>query len=60
VLIAVNIPQEDLEQFYLYVDQVASTSCHFCVDYENNAPILVARGPKVWLADLWPQVKHYE
>jgi hypothetical protein len=60
VLIAVNVPQESLAQFYLSVDQVASTSCHFCVDYENNAPILVARGSKVPLVDLWPQVKHYE
>jgi hypothetical protein len=60
VLIAVNVPPEDLRQFYLSVDQVASTSCHFCVDYENNAPILIAREPKVPLEELWSQVKHYE
>jgi hypothetical protein len=60
VLVAVNVPKEDLAQFYLSVNQVASTSCRFCVDYENNAPILVAQGPEVPLADLWPQVKHYE
>jgi hypothetical protein len=60
VLIAVNVPPEDLRQFYLSVDQVASTSCHFCVEYKNNAPILIAREPKVPLEELWSQVKHYE
>lgn len=59
-MIAVNVREEYLAQFYLSVEQAASTSCHFCVDYENNAPILVAQGPKVPLADFWPQVKHYE
>jgi 4-amino-4-deoxy-L-arabinose transferase-like glycosyltransferase len=60
VLIAVNVPQQDLAQFFLSVNQVASTSCHFCADDENNAPILIARGLKVLPVDLWPHVKHYE
>jgi 4-amino-4-deoxy-L-arabinose transferase-like glycosyltransferase len=60
VVIAVNVSQEYLARFYLSVEQVATTSCHFCVDYENNAPILVAQGSKVPLGDFWPQAKHYE
>jgi 4-amino-4-deoxy-L-arabinose transferase-like glycosyltransferase len=60
VLIAVNVPREDLARFYASVEQVASTSCRFCVDYENNTPILVARRPKVTLMEVWPQAKHYE
>lgn len=60
VLIAVGIPQEELAQVYTSVEQVGITSCRFCVDYENEAPILVARGLKVPLVEVWPQVKHYD
>lgn len=60
VVIAVNVSQKNLARFYRSVEQVATTCCHFCVEYENNAPILVARGPKVPLVEFWPQVKHYE
>jgi 4-amino-4-deoxy-L-arabinose transferase-like glycosyltransferase len=60
ILIAVGIPRQQLTPFYSSVEQAASTSCRFCVDYENNAPVLVARGPKTSLTRAWPQVKHYE
>ena len=60
VLIAVNVSQEDLESVYESVDQVALTSCRFCVDYENNAPIVVAHGPKVSVTEMWSFVKHYD
>ena len=53
-------PQEELAQVYTSVEQVGITSCRFCVDYENEAPILVARGLKVPLVEVWPQVKHYD
>ncbi len=60
VLITVNISRERLTPFYTSVELVASTACEFCVDYENNAPIIVARGLKVPLAKMWPVVKNYK
>lgn len=60
VLIAVNVPLAELAPFYDSVELVASTSCHFCVEYENQAPILVARGIAVPLDEVWPQVKNYK
>jgi Dolichyl-phosphate-mannose-protein mannosyltransferase len=60
VLITVNIPRDGLAELYENVEWAGYTSCRFCVSYENNAPIFVARGLKVPLADVWPQVKHYE
>jgi hypothetical protein len=60
VVIAVNVSQEYLTRSYRSVEQVATTSCRFCVDYQNNAPILVAQGLKVPLVEFWPLVKHYE
>lgn len=60
VLIVVNIPQEQVERFYSSVEQVASTSCRYCVNYENNAPIIVAKEPKMPLAEMWPYLKHYK
>jgi hypothetical protein len=62
VLITVNISPQDAAQGYDSVTLAASTSCAACVDFENNAPILVLRQPKATatFAELWAQAKHYD
>jgi hypothetical protein len=44
------------------VTLAARTSCAACVDFENQAPILILRQPKaqVPFAVLWAQAKHYD
>lgn len=62
VLITINVQSQVMSQEYGSVVLAARTSCANCVDFENNAPILIARDPKftVPFAKLWPQVKMYE
>jgi hypothetical protein len=62
VLITINVPQEDAAQEYTSVTLAARTSCDACVDFENNAPILILRQPKAKLPFelLWKQAKHYD
>ena len=62
VLITINIAPQDAAQAYGSVTLSARTSCAACVDFENNAPILILRQPKskAPFAALWPQVKHYD
>jgi dolichyl-phosphate-mannose-protein mannosyltransferase len=60
VLITINISPQDAAQGYTSVTLAAKTSCPECVDFENNAPILILRQPKVPFAELWSQAKHYD
>lgn len=60
VLITINIAPQDAAQGYDSVTLVARTSCAACVDFENNAPILILRQPKTPFAILWRQARHYD
>ncbi len=62
VVITINIAPQDAAQGFSSVTRVARTSCAACVDFENQAPILILRQPKVKVpfAVLWAQTKHYD
>lgn len=60
VLITINIAPQVALQGYNSVTLAARTSCTACMDFEDNAPILILRQPKVPFSALWAQVKYYD
>ena len=60
VLITINIDPQDAARGYGSVTLAARTSCNACVDFENNAPILILRQPKEPITVLWSQARHYD
>jgi len=60
VIITINIAQEDAARAFGSVTLAARTSCAACVDFENQAPILILRQPKVPFAVLWAQATYYD
>ena len=62
VIIGVGFQPADFKATYGSIVLAATESCQYCIDYENNLPIIVATNPitPVDLARLWPGVKHYE
>ena len=60
VLITINIAQEDAAQAYRSVTLAAWTSCENCVTYENHAPILILRQPKLPFSEIWVLGMHYD
>lgn len=60
VLITVNIPLTDIASGFDSVKFAGSTACTYCMPYENNAPIFIARGLHANIYDAWPAVKVYE
>ena len=60
VLISVDIGPEPLRELYAEVRQVAVYRCEYCMPWRDDAPIYLARGPKVPLEEVWPRFKHYE
>jgi hypothetical protein len=60
VLITINIPPQTAAQAFGSVTVAAHTSCKACVNFENNAPILILRDPREPFRVLWTQAKMYE
>src|SRR5215469_11241515 len=60
VLITINIAPQDAAQAYRSVTLAAWTSCENCVTYENHAPILILRKPKLPFSEIWVLGKHYD
>jgi hypothetical protein len=60
VVITISVSPQDAAQAFSSVTLAARTSCAACVDFENQAPILILRQPKVPFAVLWAHAKHYD
>lgn len=60
VVITVNYPAEGVEGLFATVHRVVTYQCELCMDYEDDAPILVARNLLIPLQRAWEQVKHYD
>jgi len=60
VIITINIAPQDAAQAFRSVTLATRTSCDECVAYENHAPILILRQPKVPFAILWAHGKYYD
>ena len=59
VLIIVGGRAEDHSKTYESVQQVATHINENAMPYETNLPIFLCRKPKVALADVWQNTKHY-
>jgi hypothetical protein len=60
VLIVVGSSEERLRARFEHVERAATIECGRCMPYENHRPVFIARGLRRPVADLWPQIKHYD
>jgi hypothetical protein len=60
VLIVVGSSEERLRARFEQVERAATIECGRCMPYENHRPVWIARGLRQPVAQLWPQIKHYE
>jgi len=49
----------DLASYFESVEHVASTSCSYCMPYEDNRPIFLCRGAKFSFPEIWPAEKQF-
>lgn len=59
VVIVIGGPADELREFFTSVEEVARTACGYCMPYENDRPIFVARGWKVPLSTVWSATKRF-
>jgi hypothetical protein len=59
VVITINYPLQDLEGGFESVKAAGAVKCTYCMPFENNAPIFIARGLKAPIEAAWPSVKDF-
>ena len=59
VMIIVGGSVENHAPDFAEVKRVATTSCRYCMPYEDGVPIYLCRGLKRPLSDVWPLIKEY-
>jgi hypothetical protein len=57
VVIVVAIDDGLLRRSFESVSEAAVYDCQHCMAWRTNLPIYVARGPRLTLAELWPQLR---
>jgi hypothetical protein len=50
----------ELQPAFEKVEQVGVFTCQYCMPFENDSPILLARGIKTPLQQAWPAVKFFQ
>ncbi|HEV2390695.1 MAG TPA: glycosyltransferase family 39 protein [Nitrososphaerales archaeon] len=61
VLITVGVPYSTLKQAYATVSNATTITCEYCMDLENNVPVLVGTGPTfASITAEWASVRHYD
>ena len=51
---------DDAAPQYESFEQVAVVPCDYCMPYETDIPIWLARGLKAPIDEVWPQIGHYD
>jgi 4-amino-4-deoxy-L-arabinose transferase-like glycosyltransferase len=60
VVLTVGQTRQDDEKAFRSVVQVATTSCTYCMAYEDNLPVYLCTQPRAPLPALWATVKHFD
>ncbi len=60
VVIVLGGDFEDLEERFASVEVSGVARCDYCIPYEKDLPIHVARGLQVPIGELWPAMGHYD
>jgi len=59
ILITVGEDREDVEKSFQHVVEMDRTHDEWCMPYEDDRPIFLAREPRFPLAEIWPHTKKY-
>ncbi len=60
VVIVVGSSAEGLSARFESVERAGTVTCRYCMPYENDKPVWIARGIRSSLAEIWPELKHYD
>jgi hypothetical protein len=59
VLLVIGDRRDRLDQVFESVEEGGTFHCRDCMPYENDRRVWIARGLKLPLGGLWPEIKHF-
>lgn len=59
-IIIIGGEKEDYLDSFGQIEQAAVIRCQYCMPYENNLPVYIARNIKVDIKEHWNAIKHFE
>ena len=60
LMILLGGDEASLRELYVDVRQVGALRCEWCMPSRNGKPIYLARGLRRPLAEVWPELRHYD
>jgi hypothetical protein len=60
VVLVVGGSDEGLRRLFDRVERAATIDCRYCMPYEDDKPVWIARGIRRPLSQVWPDLKHYD
>lgn len=51
---------DDLREQFASVESAGRADCRWCIPYERDLPIHVARGLELPMDRVWPAIRHYD
>jgi hypothetical protein len=58
-VITLRRTREELERWFEHIERVDTIQCHWCMPYQNDSPVHIARGLKVPFEEFWRELKRY-
>lgn len=59
LVIVLGSSKEQLERSFESVQKITTSTCTYCMPYENNLSVFICRKIKVPLKEVWPEIKKY-
>jgi 4-amino-4-deoxy-L-arabinose transferase-like glycosyltransferase len=59
-VITLRRSREELEPWFEHIERVDTVQCEWCMPYQNNAPVHIARGLKVPPEEFWRHLKRFQ
>jgi len=58
-VITLRRTREELEPWFEHIERVDTVTCQWCMPYQNDSPVHIARGLKVPLEQFWLEIKRF-
>jgi hypothetical protein len=58
-VITLRRSREELEPWFEHIERVDTIQCEWCMPYQNDSPVHIARGLKLPLEEFWLEIKRF-
>jgi 4-amino-4-deoxy-L-arabinose transferase-like glycosyltransferase len=60
ILILLGYPLSQMQPYFTSMSHAATITCSYCMPYEDNVPVYLARGLRGSMQAFWQHIKHFD